>query len=296
MELPFTVNPITGTPATVKPTAITLTATSLGASQMTIGNLCYDAQNDRLLFISVLDGVRHLVSYSAASGIVWYVPVTGDLPHQARFTDGKIRLVSGTSVITRSADDGGLISSQSGFTGTSGIVRFDARTGALYTPTGGSGIEQWLPGRSSDDSALLGDVVTSLCERVGLSAADLDVSELTDEVHGFGIARQISARGALEMLAAAYTFDAVESDHQLKFKKRGRSPSRVIPEQDLVPVNAEREAFIETRAQEVDLPARFTVVYQELERDADIGTQYAKRVAGPSSAMHSQNEATFDLP
>ena len=230
------------------------------------------------------------------SGIVWYVPVSGDLPHQARFTDGKIRLVSGTSVITRSADDGSLISSQSGFTGTSGIVRFDARTGALYTPTSGSGIEQWLPGRSSDDSALLGDVVTSLCERVGLTAADLDVTELTDEVHGFGIARQISVRGALEMLAAAYTFDAVESDHQLKFKKRGRSPSRVIPEQDLVPVNAEREAFIETRAQEVDLPLRFTVVYQDLERDADIGTQYAKRVAGPSSAMHSQNEATFDLP
>ena len=63
---------------------------------------------------------------------------------------------------------------QSGTTGTSGIVRFDARTGALYTPTSGSGIEQWLPGRSSDDSAVLGDVVTSLCERVGLTAADLD--------------------------------------------------------------------------------------------------------------------------
>jgi hypothetical protein len=76
-----------------------------------------------------------------------------------------------------------------------GIVRFDSRTGALYTPTSGSGIEQWLPGRSSDDSAVLGDVVTPLCERVGLTAADLDVSELTDEVHGFGIARQISVRG-----------------------------------------------------------------------------------------------------
>ena len=72
---------------------------------------------------------------------------------------------------------------------------------------------------------MLGDVVTALCERVGLTAADLDVAELTDEVHGFGIARQISVRGALEMLAAAYAFDAVESDHQLKFKKRGRSPS-----------------------------------------------------------------------
>ena len=228
MELPFTVSPVTGFPATVKPNLITLAASAFGAAELTIAQLCYDEQNDRLLFISSLDGVRHLVSYSAASGIVWYVPVSGDLPHQARFTDGKIRLVSGTNVITRSADDGSLISSQSGFTGTSGIVRFDARTGALYTPTSGSGIEQWLPGRSSDDSALLGDVVTALCERVGLTAADLDVTELTDEVHGFGIARQISVRGALEMLAAAYTFDAVESDHQLKFKKRGRSPSRVI--------------------------------------------------------------------
>jgi hypothetical protein len=299
MELPFTVSPVTGFPATVKPKLITLAASAFGASEFRILSPCYDEQNDRLIFLIDLDAPgqnRHLVSYSAASGIVWFVPASGNLPHQARFTDGKIRLVNGTSVITRSAEDGSLISSQGGFTGTSGIVRFDPRTGALYTPTSGSGIEQWLPGRSSDDSAALGDVVTALCERVGLSAADLDVTELTDEVHGFGIARQISARGALELLAAAYAFDAVESDHQLKFKKRGRAPSRVIAEQDLVPVNPEREAFIETRAQEVDLPARFTVVYQDLERDADIGTQYAKRVAGPSSAMHSQNVATFDLP
>jgi hypothetical protein len=175
-------------------------------------------------------------------------------------------------------------------------MRFDPRTGALYVATASSGLEQWLPGHSSANSVVLGDVVTALCERVGLAAGDLDVSELADEVHGFGIARQISVRGALEMLAAAYLFDAVESDHQLKFKKRGRAPSRVIAEKDLVPVNAEREAFIETRAQEVDLPLRFTVVYQDLERDADLGTQSAKRVAGPSSAMHSRNEATFDLP
>jgi hypothetical protein len=134
MELPFTVSPVTGFPATVKPNLITLAASAFGAAELTISQLCYDEQNDRLLFISSLDGVRHLVSYSAQSGVVWFVPVSGDLPHQARFTDGKIRLVSGTSVITRSADDGSLISSQGGFTGTSGIVRLDPRTGALYTP------------------------------------------------------------------------------------------------------------------------------------------------------------------
>ena len=86
----------------------------------------------------------------------------------------------------------------------------------------------------------LADIVTALCLRAGLTEADLDVSELTDGVRGYALARQVSVRGALEMLAAAYTFDAVESDHQLKFKKRGREPSRVISEQDLVPVNAER--------------------------------------------------------
>ena len=276
LELPFAVNPITGTPATVKPTAITLTAASLGASQMTIGNLCYDEQNDRILFFTELDSVSHLLAYSKANGVEWVALANGDMQRQARFRNGRIYILRGSTIDVRSADDGSLISSQSGFTGTSGIVRFDSRTGALYTPTSGSGIEQWLPGRSSDDGALLGDVVTSLCERIGLAAADLDVTELTDEVHGFGIARQISVRGALEMLAAAYSFDAVESDHQLKFKKRGRPPSRVIAEKDLVPVNAEREAFIETRA----APLRFTVVYQDLERDADVGTQCAKRIAG----------------
>jgi hypothetical protein len=300
LELPFTVSPVTGFPATVKPKLITLAASAFGAAELTITQLCYDEQNDRLLFTTELDGARHLVSYSAASGIVWSVPINSDdeAPHKSRFAHGRIVLYrsnNGGVVTVRSADDGSLISSQGGFGVTDQQLRFDPRTGALYA-TANTGIFRMLPGRAVPNSVTLGDVVMALCERVGLTAPDLDVTELADEVHGFGIARQVSVRGALEMLAAAYTFDAVESDHQLKFKKRGRSPSRVIAEKDLVPVNAEREAFIETRAQEVDLPLRFTVVYQDLERDADIGTQYAKRVAGPSSAMHSQNEATFDLP
>jgi hypothetical protein len=68
MELPFTVSPVTGFPATVKPKLITLAASAFGAAELTISQLCYDEQNDRLLFISLLDGVRHLVSYSAGLG------------------------------------------------------------------------------------------------------------------------------------------------------------------------------------------------------------------------------------
>ena len=56
------------------------------------------------------------------------------------------------------------------------------------------------------------------------------------------------------------------------------------------------ELFSETRAQDVDLPVRFTVRYTDEERDGDIGTQTVKRIAAPAATMHSRNEATLDLP
>ena len=297
VTMPVKINPLTGEATNdVTSRLITLAAGELGAGTMTATQLCYDEQNDRLLFISVLDGVRHLVSYSAADGIVWYVPVSGNLPHQGRFIDGKIRMVNGTSVIMRSADDGSLISSQGGFTGTGGIIRFDPRTGALYTPTQSSGIEQWLPGRTSSDSAGLDEVVTALCARVGIGAGDLDVTELgTDEVRGFGISRQVSVRGALELLTAAYAFDLIESDHKLKAKKRGQPVTRVLSEDDLVRIS-EQETFVETRAQEVDLPVRFSVRYQDRALDGEIATQTGQRVRSPDPTMGSDNEATLDLP
>ena len=138
--------------------------------------------------------------------------------------------------------------------------------------------------------------MTALCARVGLLPVDLDVAELTDGVRGFALARQVSVRGALELLAVAYHFDCAESDHQLKFKKRGRASARVIAADELVAINERGELFTETRAQDVELPARFTVRYNDVERDADFGVQTVKRIVAPAATMQSQNEATLDLP
>ncbi len=63
-----------------------------------------------------------------------------------------------------------------------------------------------------------------------------------------------------------------------------------------MPVNDQGEIFLETRAQDVDLPLRFTVRYNDAERDADVATQTAKRIAAPTATMRSANEATLDLP
>jgi Putative phage tail protein len=64
------------------------------------------------------------------------------------------------------------------------------------------------------------------------------------------MAWRVSLRGALELLAVAYNFDCVESDHQLRFRKRGRPVSRVIAEAELAPINDEGDLLSETRAQE----------------------------------------------
>jgi hypothetical protein len=80
-------------------------------------------------------------------------------------------------------------------------------------------------------------------------------------------------RGGLELLAVAYNFDGVESDFQLKFTKRGSASIRVISQDELAyvsdPGSPVPELFGETRAQDVDLPARFTVRYNDIDRQAD---------------------------
>jgi len=69
-----------------------------------------------------------------------------------------------------------------------------------------------LTDRLSANTVTLSSIVTDICERVGLAAGDIDVTGLTDEVEGYTIAQQMTARAAIDGLQAAFYFDAVESD------------------------------------------------------------------------------------
>ena len=301
IEAPFFQDPISGDIPGLSFQDITLQASDFGFDTIVVHAPAYDAVNDRVLFmLEGGAGQRHLVAYQAGQGIVWMVPVNSNetLPGQARFLYEQIWTYGGGAVTVRSAEDGEVLFRQTGFPHDNSVGRVMYDPGNVLYVGGGSpsAAYQIVAGRGSDSALGLDQVVSALCGRVGLTAGDLDVSELTgDEVPGFGIARQISVRGALELLATTYAFEAIESDHQLKFKKRGRPPSRVITEDELAPLS-ERETFRETRTQEVDLPLRFSVRYQDADLDADEGTQTARRIAGPDATMASHNEATLDLP
>lgn len=69
-----------------------------------------------------------------------------------------------------------------------------------------------LTDRLAPNTVTLSSIVTDICERVGLAAGDIDVTGLTDQVEGYTIAQQMTARAAIDGLQAAFYFDAVESD------------------------------------------------------------------------------------
>lgn len=146
----------------------------------------------------------------------------------------------------------------------------------------------WVQGKLGISS--LAAIVSDLCQRTGLQTDDFDVSQITDQVDGYVIGGQQSIRSAVETLQAGYFFDTVESDNILKFIPRGRVSSASIPEDDLVPAGNNELIHI-TRAQEIELPRRVSVVYLNRLLNYQSSTQYSQR-----EVTESLESATIDLP
>lgn len=142
-------------------------------------------------------------------------------------------------------------------------------------------------------------IVTELCGRAGLDESDLDTGEIAELVPGYQLGRQTTVRSALEPLAQAFFFDAVESDDRLALRMRGREPVATIDAQDLLPMD-ERigEAWRERRTQELELLERLSVVHIEQDADYGQGTQSAKRVSASSVAgsTGSRHQLSLQLP
>ena len=104
--------------------------------------------------------------------------------------------------------------------------------------TGGASGGHWfyvfsrLPAIEADP-IILGDIVAALCYRVGLTPAQIDVSDLTTEVRGFVVNQRMSARAAIEALMRAFNFDAAESGDQIIFRLRGTDSVLTLTADDL---------------------------------------------------------------
>lgn len=138
-------------------------------------------------------------------------------------------------------------------------------------------------------SAALSTVVSDICVASGLTTAQIDVTQLTDEVLGYTRTNRMAARAAIDPLRAAYWFDPVESGDKIKFIKRGGAAVATIELDDLAGGMEEAsEEPVETdRDQESELPNSIVVAYKAQSADYQTGTQQQRRSGGSSQQQQS---------
>lgn len=143
----------------------------------------------------------------------------------------------------------------------------------------------------------LGSIVSALStgEPYGLDAADIDVTQLTDLVDGYMVGQAMPRRSAIEPLMAAYFFDGVESDHKLKYVKRGAAPAVTIAFEDRAAHTGGRDSMPAhldiQRSGELEVPWQYDVVYTDKARDYQPGTQYDRRIV-----RNANDPQRIDLP
>jgi hypothetical protein len=120
----------------------------------------------------------------------------------------------------------------------------------------------------------LAEIVSSICERCGLTQIDVsDLEGLT--VVGYKIDRVTDARSAIAVLRQIGFFDAAESN-VLKFVRRGAAPVRTLLEDDLGAHDYGSDtppAVMTSSTQEVELPRQLFVQYRDPARDYEDGQQ-----------------------
>lgn len=142
---------------------------------------------------------------------------------------------------------------------------------------------------------LLSSIVSSECLLTGLlSSGDIDVSALTQGVHGIRIGSVGSVRSVLEALQSAYFFDARQHGYKIQFVNRGGSAVVTIASSDLdARSDGAQPGVSVTLSREMDsqLPRRVLVRHLDPSREYDAGEQYAERLI-----TAARGESTVDLP
>lgn len=141
----------------------------------------------------------------------------------------------------------------------------------------------------------LSSIVSAECLKSKLlTASDIDVTELTDEVRGYRVGALGAIRSGLEPLRAAWPFDVVQSGYDIKFKKRGSASVATITAGELDAHAAGDDPGVgitDVREMDLILPYKVSVKYLDATREYELNEQYAERLN-----TDAVNESAIDLP
>lgn len=146
----------------------------------------------------------------------------------------------------------------------------------------GPRVAAWIRGGLTTVQVALSTITDALAERAGIPIGNINSSALTDLVWGFWIDRQMSARAALQAIAPAWWFDAVESDVTLKFVHRSAASVATITLDDMgadTTGKASEQPLTMVRGSEIELPTQVNLSYYALSAAYQQGMQYARRIS-----------------
>ena len=129
----------------------------------------------------------------------------------------------------------------------------------------------------------LDSIVSSECLQSGmLAAGDIDVTGLAGKsVRGYMITRPGSIRSAIEPLQAVWPFDVQAHGYQIKFVPRGSASVATVPATDLNARPAGESAGVSLatrREMDTQMPRRVVVKHFDIDREYNLGEQYAERL------------------
>lgn len=156
----------------------------------------------------------------------------------------------------------------------------DDQVAIVHAPGGGT---------ATGEPVTLRSIVEDLCARAQLPAGNLDATAGTDLVAGYKVARQSTARAALEALVPGYHFDMPESGEKLVLRKRGGAPVATIDSGELgahiFTLTGDPPAAYECEhVDEGEAPRSLELVYIDAAADYDPGLQRASRQIGEARA------------
>jgi hypothetical protein len=177
------------------------------------------------------------------------------------------------------------------------VARGDMQAGLVYGSnypvTRTSAWPYAAPDISELDSATLtlATIVQRINRRGGLTDADIDVTELTDQVIGYPIAQQYNAADCIRPLASCYFFKGTEYDAKIHFHKDGSDALIVVDPDDFI-IGSE-EVDEDKRGQAKEYPRLITGKYIAPSLDFAIGTTKAER---RSPDVRAIGEQTLQIP
>ncbi len=135
----------------------------------------------------------------------------------------------------------------------------------------------------------LADVISAECLTTGyLSAGDIDVTTITDDVRGYRITNNAAVRAALEALQAPYPFDVIQDGYKIKFVKRGGGSVATIVYEDMGTTAGDKTdepRLTVVREMDAQLPRRIEISYFDADREYDTGEQADERLNSTGTSL-----------